>query len=134
MEKTSEENVAVDAEQRGGTVYDEYSCSNILICKCPLREVIRAIFFKCFGFETSTGPAAAACCSDESCSCPTPDVKEMDPPPPSSTKEPVPLPCPPSSTPGPTVDPEDVTRRFRQPPRRPPTKGSGPETNSSGNS
>ncbi|XP_074345544.1 uncharacterized protein LOC141684458 [Apium graveolens] len=124
MEETSEEKVVVvvvKPEKRNGDYHDHYSCSNILFCKYSLHEVVRAIFCKCFGFETSTEPDAAVA---------TPDVKEGDPPEPSSTTQPVPQPCP-SSTPQPT---EDMTMRFRPPPRRPPTRGSGPETNSSGNS
>lgn len=111
MKEASEEKVVLNAEKREGGVYDEFSCSNLLICKYPLREVIRAVFFKCFGFETTEqapaadADAAAGCCSDESCSCATPDVKEIDPPLPPSTNEPVRLPCLPSSNPGPTLNP-----------------------------
>lgn len=99
MEQTSEEKVVVvKAEKRHG-IYDDdtySSCSNILFCKYPLHEVVKAIFFKCFGFETSTEPAAAAA------AVATPDVKDIDPPQGSSTTQPVPQPCP-SSTPEPTV-------------------------------
>ncbi|XP_074369239.1 uncharacterized protein LOC141710576 [Apium graveolens] len=121
MEEPSEEKVVVvKPEKTNGDYHDHYSCcSNIVFCKYSLHEVVRAIFFKCFGFETSTEPAGVA----------TPDMKEVDLPQPSSTVQPVPQPCP-SSSPEPT---EDMTMRFRPPPRRPPTRGSGPETNSSGN-
>ncbi|KAL1821492.1 hypothetical protein DCAR_0417908 [Daucus carota subsp. sativus] len=110
MEGTAEEGkvVVVSREERDGA-YGDYSCGNILLCKYPLHEVVRALFFKCFGFETSHQPAA---------------VKETEP----STTEPVSS----SADPGPTVTSGDMAMRFRPPPRRPVTRGSGPETNSTG--
>lgn len=95
MEETSEEKVVVVKAEKS---HGDYSCSKILFCKYPLHEVVRAIFFKCFGFETSYEPAA-------------PDVKDIDPPQCSSTTQPVPQPCP-SSTPEPTASSVSLSSPF----------------------
>lgn len=89
MEETAAEGkvVLVSREERDGA-YGDYSCSNILFCKYPLHEVVRALFFKCFGFETSQ-PAA---------------VKETEP----STTEPVSS----SADPGPTVTSVSLSVSF----------------------
>lgn len=67
MEETSEERIAA-----------VYNPSNKIHCCFYLQEAIRAIIFKCLGFEQTNEQPSSSSQSSSSSSNSSPDVKEMD--------------------------------------------------------